>query len=193
MSQTASAVNYEKIIETKGVGKEFNGVWVLNDIEFDLKPGEIHSLVGENGAGKSTFIKILSGVYKPSSGTLSINGQPTVLQNVKHSETLGIRTVHQELNLVPFSQCTKIFLLARKKTEDFRYRCNEGQRNEKYGQEVIEKLGVELDVNRPVHLLNAAMQRIVEISKVLIHRPKVMIFDEPTTSSARRKGPSCWK
>jgi ribose transport system ATP-binding protein len=183
MSQTASAVNYEKIIETKGVGKEFNGVWVLNDIEFDLKPGEIHSLVGENGAGKSTFIKILSGVYKPSSGTLSINGQPTVLQNVKHSETLGIRTVHQELNLVPFfTVYENIFIGSERKQRILGIDVMKDKEMKNTAREVIEKLGVELDVNRPVHLLNAAMQRIVEISKVLIHRPKVMIFDEPTTS-----------
>jgi ribose transport system ATP-binding protein len=183
MSQTASAVNYEKIIETKGVGKEFNGVWVLNDIEFDLKPGEIHSLVGENGAGKSTFIKILSGVYKPSSGTLSINGQPTVLQNVKHSETLGIRTVHQELNLVPFfTVYENIFIGSERKQGILGIDVMKDKEMKNTAREVIEKLGVELDVNRPVHLLNAAMQRIVEISKVLIHRPKVMIFDEPTTS-----------
>lgn len=183
MSQTASAVNYEKIIETKGVGKEFNGVWVLNDIEFDLKPGEIHSLVGENGAGKSTFIKILSGVYKPSSGTLSINGQPTVLQHVKHSETLGIRTVHQELNLVPFfTVYENIFIGSEKSRRVLGISVMKDREMRRTAREVIEKLGVELDVNRPVHLLNAAMQRIVEISKVLIHRPKVMIFDEPTTS-----------
>ena len=183
MSQTASAVNYEKIIETKGVGKEFNGVWVLNDIEFDLKPGEIHSLVGENGAGKSTFIKILSGVYKPSSGTLSINGQPTVLQNVKHSETLGIRTVHLELNLVPFfTVFENIFIGSERKQRILGIDVMKDKEMKNTAREVIEKLGVELDVNRPVHLLNAAMQRIVEISKVLIHRPKVMIFDEPTTS-----------
>ena len=183
MSQTQSGINHEKIIKTEGVGKEFNGVWVLKDIEFDLKPGEIHSLVGENGAGKSTFIKILSGVYKPSSGTLNIIGRPTDLQNVRHSESLGIRTVHQEINLVPFfSVYENIFVGSEKKQKILGIDVMKDREMKSTAAEVIKKLGVELDINRPAHLLNASMQRIVEISKVLVHSPKVIVFDEPTTS-----------
>lgn len=64
----------DNIIEAKGVGKEFNGVWVLKDIDFTLRRGEIHALVGENGAGKSTFIKLLSGVYSLSAGCFKMDG-----------------------------------------------------------------------------------------------------------------------
>src|SRR5660398_112747 len=97
--------NFEKdknILKTEKIGKEFNGVWVLRNIDFDLKEGEIHSLVGENGAGKSTFIKILSGVHKPSEGEIFIEGKPVQFKNVRESEDIGIRTVHQEINLVPY-------------------------------------------------------------------------------------------
>lgn len=101
----------DNIIEAKGVGKEFNGVWVLKDIDFTLRRGEIHALVGENGAGKSTFIKLLSGVYSLSAGCFKMDGQDVKISNVEQSEHLGIRTVHQEINLVPyFSIYENIFI-----------------------------------------------------------------------------------
>ncbi len=171
------------IIEVEGLGKEFNGVWVLNDINFDLQPGEIHSLVGENGAGKSTFIKILSGVYQPSAGSIKTDGNPVVMHNVKHSESLGIRTVHQEINLVPFfSVFENIFIGTEEKRRFLGVNVMDDSKMKKKAREVIKTLGVELDIDKPTHLLNASMERIVEISKVLVHRPRVIIFDEPTTS-----------
>ncbi|MDI6705210.1 MAG: sugar ABC transporter ATP-binding protein [Bacillota bacterium] len=178
--KTVKAAN---IIETEGVGKEFNGVWVLKDIDFSLRPGEIHSLVGENGAGKSTFIKILSGVYQPSSGSIKIDGSPITFHNVRHSESFGIRTVHQEINLVPFFNVYEnIFIGTEQKKNILGIGVLDDRQMKKKAKEVIDKLGVRLDVNKPAHLLNASMQRIVEISKVLVHSPRVIIFDEPTTS-----------
>ena len=102
MATIDSNIKSDIMLEVKGVDKEFNGVFVLKDIDFDLKPGEIHSLVGENGAGKSTFIKILSGVHKQSAGDIFLNGQHISFDSVEQSEEAGIRTVHQEINLVPY-------------------------------------------------------------------------------------------
>lgn len=183
MSATDRFSNPTNIIETEGIGKEFSGVWVLNNINFSLKPGEVHSLAGENGAGKSTFIKILSGVYQPSSGVIKIDGCPVTYQNVRHSESLGIRTVHQEINLVPFfSVYENIFIGIEEKKKLLGISIMDDKKMKKRSREVIEKLGVNLDVNTPAHLLNASMERIVEISKVLVYNPRVIIFDEPTTS-----------
>ncbi|NLV85230.1 MAG: ATP-binding cassette domain-containing protein, partial [Spirochaetales bacterium] len=75
----------EIILRTQGIGKEFSGVWVLKDIDFELKAGEIHALAGENGAGKSTFIKILSGLYAPASGSIELEGKPVAFQSVQDS------------------------------------------------------------------------------------------------------------
>ncbi len=174
-----------KIIEAKGIGKEFNGVWVLQDINFDMRSGEIHALVGENGAGKSTFIKILSGVYKPSIGHIKVDGglSKEGFDSVKDSEDMGIRTVHQEINLVPyFSIYKNIFIGSEEKTRKLGLKVLDDKKMYQKAKEVIRSLGIEFDVNKPAQLLNASMKRIVEISKVLIHQPKIVIFDEPTAS-----------
>lgn len=174
----------EKIIEAKGIGKEFNGVWVLKDIDFDLRQGEIHALVGENGAGKSTFIKLLSGVYSKSAGEFSMEGKPAEFPDVEHSEAMGIRTVHQEINLVPYftvfenifigSELQKRVLGPVKMTDDKQMR----QR----AREVLEMMDIDCDVNRTVGTMNATMQKIIQICGVLVYSPKVIIFDEPTAA-----------
>ena len=171
------------VLSTQQLGKEFNGVWVLKDINFELKEGEIHALVGENGAGKSTFIKMLSGVYHPSEGTVSLNGQPIRFNNVRESEAMGIRTVHQEVNLVPFYSVYKnIFIGAERKKKVAGLTIMDDVRMKREAKEVIQGLGIDFNVNTSAMLLNASMKRIVEISKVLVHNPNVVIFDEPTTS-----------
>jgi len=176
------AIN-RNVIQTKGVGKEFNDVWVLKNIDFDLKPGEIHSLVGENGAGKSTFIKMLSGIYMPSAGAIEFNARPVVFRSVKDSEDIGIRTVHQEINLVPFfTVYENIFIGSDKQRKIFGLGMVDIKTMQLEAKNVLADLGVTLDVNRKAHLLNASMERVVEICKVLVQKPKVIIFDEPTTS-----------
>lgn len=183
MSKTSTNQDLKNVVEVKGIGKEFNGVWVLKDVDFDLKPGEIHSLVGENGAGKSTFIKILSGVHQQSEGSIFINDEKIVFDDVKHSETVGIRTVYQEINLVPyFSVYENIFIGSEQKTKFAGLKIMDDKKMKARAAEVIRSLGIETNVNRPAQLLNASMKRIVEICKVLVHDPKVVIFDEPTTS-----------
>ncbi len=178
-----SNIKSDIMLEVKGVDKEFNGVFVLKDIDFDLKPGEIHSLVGENGAGKSTFIKILSGVHKQSAGDIFLNGQHISFDSVRQSEEAGIRTVHQEINLVPyFSVYKNIFIGSEEKKKFANLYYTDDKKMKEMAHEVIKSLGIDFNVDIPAVLLNASMKRIVEISKVLVHKPKIVIFDEPTTS-----------
>lgn len=181
----------EEILRTRNLGKEFNGVWVLNDINIDLKKGEIHSIVGENGAGKSTFIKILSGVYAPSKGEIIINGQKVKFNNVKESEQLGIRTVHQEINLIPFFNVMEnIFIGTELERNVIGINILDKKKMAEKAEEVLDLLGVELDLKKHVHKLDTSMRRIVQICKVLIGKYEVIIFDEPTTtlgSSERRR------
>jgi len=180
--------NKEVIINTKNIGKEFNGVWVLNDINFDLKKGEIHSIVGENGAGKSTFIKILSGVHRPSSGELQFKNKKVNFENVKDSKNIGLRTVHQEINLVPFFNVVEnIFTGTEFEKKFMGLNVLDKRKMRKKAKEVLDMLGASIDINKYVHQLDASSQRIVQISKVLVHEPDVVIFDEPTTALGEDK------
>lgn len=178
-----SSFGTPNFIEAKGIGKDFNGVWVLRDFDFDLKPGEIHSVVGENGAGKSTFIKILSGVYPPSSGDILVNGQAVDFRNVEDSEQAGIRTVHQEIHLVPyFSVYRNMFIGNEIANKKLGLKVMDDKAMADKAAAVIKELGIDLNVNTLARYLNASLQRIVEIGKVLVHDPQIIIFDEPTTS-----------
>ena len=89
------------ILQLKEVSKSFGPVNVIDRVSINVRPGQVHALLGENGAGKSTLIKMMSGVYQPDSGAIIIDGKQTHLPTSKAAEDLGIATIHQELNLVP--------------------------------------------------------------------------------------------
>lgn len=87
----------DNILEMRGITKIFPGVVALDHVDFDLRPGEVHVLLGENGAGKSTLIKILAGAYVPTSGTITIEGKTAVISRPKDALELGVRIIYQEL------------------------------------------------------------------------------------------------
>ena len=91
----------EPILRLQGIAKSFPGVRALAGIDFDVKPGEVHALLGENGAGKSTLIKIMSGVYQPDAGTIEIDGKPAAFASPEEAQKAGIATIYQELLLFP--------------------------------------------------------------------------------------------
>ena len=168
------------LLSAHKVSKEFNGVRVLSDVDFDLHAGEIHSLIGENGAGKSTFVKILSGVYPPTAGECFIDGERVTFKSTKDSETAGIYTIHQEINLVGyFSAYQNIFIGNEQKNKLGLLKDKEMA---KRAQEVLASLNISLDVTKPVKHFDTSLQRIVQISSALIYRPKILIFDEPSTA-----------
>lgn len=168
------------LLRTEKICKEFNHVQVLSNIDFELKAGEIHSLIGENGAGKSTFIKILSGVYQATSGTYSINGQKVRFKAAKDSENAGIYTIHQEINLVPyFNAYQNIFIGNEKKG---RFGLLDDRQMADKAKEVLARLNIDIDVKEPVSRFNTSVQRIIQISSALVYEPQILIFDEPSTA-----------
>jgi ribose transport system ATP-binding protein len=181
-ADTAAMTMPRVILETERIAKDFNGVYVLEDIDFQLLTGEIHTLVGENGAGKSTFIKLLSGVHQPTRGRILLDGREVVFSSVRDSERVGIRTVHQEINLVPFFNVFQNIFIGAEETRIPGIGFVNDREMKRRAQAVIAQLGVDLPVTTPAHLLDASMERIVQIAKVLVHSPKVLILDEPTTS-----------
>jgi len=171
------------ILKTYGLGKEFNGVWVLDDVDFDLRKGEIHALVGENGAGKSTFIKMLSGVYSSSAGTIEMDDKTVKFATAAQSEAHGIRTVQQEINMVEyFSIYQNIFIGAELKKKPKFLNIMDDKTMKKRSKKVMEELGVTVDVRQPVASQSVSTKKIVDICKVLVHSPQVIIFDEPTVA-----------
>ena len=171
------------ILETKGLGKSFNGNWVLKNVDFDLRRGEIHALVGENGAGKSTFIKMLSGVYHPDAGSIELEGSAEDITNVAVSEKLGIRTVHQEINLVPyFSIYENVFIGSEMTKRIAGIKVIDKKNMRKHSQEVLSMMDIHIDPKTSVAALNATMQKVVQICSVLVYDPKIVIFDEPTAA-----------
>lgn len=168
------------LLKTTGLSKEFDHVPVLNDINFDLKTGEIHALIGENGAGKSTFIKILSGVYQATSGKCLLNGQPVAFKSAKESEDAGIYTIHQEINLVPYFNAYQNIFIGNEKTGKLGLLSDKEMA--KKAEEVLARMNIDMDVYRPVKYFNTSLQRIIQISAALIYNPQILIFDEPSTA-----------
>jgi ABC-type sugar transport system ATPase subunit len=168
----------EKILFVKNISKEFPGVKALSNFNFELLSGEVHCIVGENGAGKSTFIKILSGAFMPNSGQIYIDQHEYNFLTPNQARQIGIQTVYQEDILVPsISAAENIFLGSEKIKQKFfiNYR-----KIFKEAQKLTEQLGIELDVTELYENLSPPDQQFVKILKALAKDPKVLILDEPT-------------
>ncbi len=171
-------VENNKIVEVKNLNKSFPGVKALVDFHISLKKGEVHCLIGENGAGKSTFIKILSGAYHPDSGTIQIETNSYPHLKPAEARELGIQTVYQEDILIPqISAAENIFLgssaMGRKFFLSYRM-------INKQAEELAESYGIELEVGKPYEELSPSDQQFTKILKALAQKPKVLILDEPT-------------
>lgn len=168
------------ILEFRNVSKRFPGVKALDDVSFSVERGEVHVLFGENGAGKSTIIKILTGVYQADEGSILFNGEEIRPENILHSRKLGIGTVFQENSLVPHLNVAENIFLTREirtpaGTIDWKKTYAESER-------WIRELGIDIDPKKPVKNLAVAQQQIVEIVKIVSQNPKLIILDEPTSA-----------
>lgn len=173
------------LIEARGISKQFGGVEVLSDVDLDLHAGEIHALLGENGAGKSTFAKILAGVHRPTRGTLKLNGSKVDVTNPIAAQKLGIALIHQEPISFPDLSIAENIVMGRqgggllsrvpwaKIIADAR--------------QYLDMLGVSLDVTRPMRGLSIANQQMVEIARSLASDSKLIIMDEPTAPLTPRE------
>jgi len=167
------------LLAVNSLSKHFGPVRALDGVTLDLRPGEIHGLVGENGAGKSTLMKILSGVERPTSGELSINGIPTRLDDVLDALQRGIVMIHQELNLVDELSAADNIFLGREPT---RFGLIDRARCDAEARKLLERIGHNLDPTRIVRTLSIADKQMVEIAKALSYDAGVLIMDEPTAT-----------
>lgn len=169
------------LLEARKLDKSFNGVYALKGLDLSLKEGEIHGLVGENGAGKSTFIKILGGVYTKNGGELSWNGAPFPADfGPVESRELGINIIFQDHVLIPaFSALENIWLGRPYPRKGGLIQWKE---MEKAAQKKGEELGIHLDLKKSIFQMTPAQKKCVEILRAMMSDCKLMILDEPTAS-----------
>jgi rhamnose transport system ATP-binding protein len=168
-------------VTLSGISKSFGGVRVLKDVSFDVRPGEVHALLGENGAGKSTLIKILSGLYTPDAGTITIDGKEMKFSSTRDATAAGIATVYQELLLFPqLSVAENVFLGNYPRTAAGIIDWAEVRSRTR---QLLDSLDTyDLDVDAKVLTLSVAQRQRVEIAKALSKNARVLIMDEPTAS-----------
>ena len=168
----------EKIVSMKNIIKEFSGVRVLNNVDFNIYKGSVMGLVGENGAGKSTLVKILTGVYVKTSGQVYLDEKPVEFKTTKESQDNGVAIIHQELNLVrDLSIGENIYLEREPVGTGGRIKWKKLFEDSKVW---IEKLGLKEDPRELVKNLSVGKQQLVEIAKALSLDARIIIMDEPT-------------
>jgi ribose transport system ATP-binding protein len=168
------------LLELEHVSKHFGGVMALRDVDFTLLPGEIHGLVGENGAGKSTTMKIIAGVHTDFDGVMKIRGKEVRLRSARDALSNSIGMVHQELSIVPdLTVAENVFLgnqpLTPLGTVDWSRMNREAKR-------LIASLGLEIDPTTTMGTLPVGLQQLVELSRVLFSGAQIIILDEPTSA-----------
>lgn len=170
----------ETVLELHDIVKTFGSSTALAGMHFSLQKGEVHALMGENGAGKSTFIKIITGVYQPDSGTITYEGKPIAPKNTIESQKLGIAAIYQHVTAFPDLSVTEnIFMGQELRTKLGTYDWKAMHRK---AAQIIAPFSSTVDVTRPMSSLSVAQQQLVEIAKALSRNAKVLILDEPTAS-----------
>ena len=182
---SSPGLSVNKSLALTGIYKHFPGVQALENVSFTLRAGEIHVLVGENGAGTATLLKILSGALHPDSGNVSINGEPVFLKDPKTAVKAGIATIYQELSLIPWLSIAHNLFLGR---EDVAGRFFLSKRKlNSLSMEILSKIGVEIDPDKPVAHLGVAEQQLVEIARALSQDARFILMDEPTASLTEKE------
>ncbi len=182
-------VQAEPLVQMTDVTKHFGKVIALAGVSLTVNAGEVLCLLGDNGAGKSTLIKTLSGVHKPTSGTISINGKKVEFDSPRTAQKMGIATVYQDLAMIPLTSITRNFFMGREpvrkwgplRVMDFKH-ANEVTRRE------MTKIGIDIrDPEQAVGTLSGGERQTVAIARAVYFGAKVLILDEPTSALGVRQ------
>ena len=167
------------VLRMRGIGKLFPGVEALAGVDFALRSGSVHAIVGENGAGKSTLMKILNGVYAPSSGSIEISGQVVTLRKPVDAQRHGIQMVYQELNLAPDLTVAENIFLGR-----MPHKFGFVQKKQLHAAAAarLAELGANIAPDKLTGDLSISQQQLVEIAKAYAASPRMIVLDEPTSS-----------
>ncbi|MDR7567447.1 MAG: sugar ABC transporter ATP-binding protein [Armatimonadota bacterium] len=170
----------DPVLRLVSIHKSFPGVHALRGVSLDLRPGEIHILLGENGAGKSTLLRIAGGALLKDAGQIYVLGRRVELRSVQHARQLGIGMVHQELSLVPDLSVAENLLLGQWPRR--RFGLVDWREMRARARQVLEDLEVHLDPDRPIWELSIAERQLVEIARVLGLEVRILLLDEPTSA-----------
>lgn len=169
------------ILQLSSVSKRFPGVQALDNVQFDVRPGEVHALLGENGAGKSTLIKIISGVYKPDEGQILLEDRRVVFNNPREAHAQGVATIYQELSLYPELSVAENIFMGHAPRGPFGI-IDWGEMARR-AREILDSLNItDLNVNSKVGGLSVGQRQRVEIAKALSLNARILIMDEPTAA-----------
>lgn len=164
------------LVEAENLTKTYRGIAAIERIDFDIRPGEVHALVGENGAGKSTLCKVIAGAVQPTSGLLRVGGEPTAFRRPHDALERGITMVYQETSLVPTMTAAQNIELGHESLLTRFRSLNIG------AQQLLQSMNFHVDPAAYVSTLGAAKKQMVEIARALRSNVRVIIFDEPTAS-----------
>jgi rhamnose transport system ATP-binding protein len=175
----------KRLLNLSGITKSFGGVHALRGVSFDLSAGEIHALVGENGAGKSTFIKVITGAHAPDAGTLEIDGQPITKLDPRTARSLGVAAIYQQPALFP--DLTVAENLALRLERGGPWRWISWSRRDTNAKALLARVGAsQIATDAPVRELTMPQQQLVEIAAALGSNSRILILDEPTASLGER-------
>lgn len=176
--------NHRKLLEVQGLTRHFPGVLALNAVDFEVRSGEVHALVGENGAGKSTMINILAGVLQPSSGDILLDGKAVVFHNPADAQHVGISVIFQEFNLIPHLSVAENIFINREPTKKG---VIDWENMNRRATSALKRLEIEIDPQTPVSSLSVAQQQLVEIARALAFDAGIIVMDEPTAALSERE------
>jgi ribose transport system ATP-binding protein len=169
------------VLEIRSITKTFPGVAALSDVSVDVRPGEIHALLGENGAGKSTLMRVLCGIVQPDSGQLVLDGKPLALRDYHDAIRHRISTVHQEIQVVPLASVAENIMLDKlalfRRGPFLHWR-----RLEEEARRHMEEVGLAMSPRTPAGALSAAQKQLASIARALSSGARVLLLDEPTSS-----------
>lgn len=169
------------VVELRTIEKSFPGVLALRSARLDLRPGEVHALMGENGAGKSTLMKVLTGVYQPDFGEIVVDGKHVKVTGPRDAQALGISIIHQELHLMNHLTTAQNIFISREPRRGFGMLVDEAQMN-RDAAALFARMNVDIKPTDVVGSMTVARQQLVEIAKALSYDPRVLVMDEPTSA-----------
>ncbi|MEC0093889.1 sugar ABC transporter ATP-binding protein [Paenibacillus macquariensis] len=169
------------LVKMEGIVKNFAGVHALKECEFELRSGEVHALVGENGAGKSTMMKVLTGVYQKDQGSTFYKGKKVDITDTATAQKLGISMIHQELNLSQDLTVAQNIFIGREPRKAIRLFLDDKEMNRKT-ELLLKQMNLDISPTMKVSELTVAKQQMVEIIKAMSYESQVLIMDEPTAA-----------